>query len=166
MKQETQINNDLAELGKLIHGIEVAMLTTQATDGSLVSRPLQTLEFDASGDLVFFTGADSGKIEELRAHPRVNLSYTCSDRRRYVSVRGEARLDRDQATIDALWSEPQRVFFANGKDDANLVVLRIHICDAAYWDSSGNFIARSFDFARGLLSDAPADLGKHGWLQG
>jgi hypothetical protein len=45
-------------------------------------------------------------------------------------------------------------------------VLRVRVRDAAYWESAGNFVARALDFAKGMLSRDPADLGKHGKLSG
>lgn len=166
MKNELHPSADLTKLGELIEGVEVAMLTTHADDGSLVSRPLQTLEFEASGDLIFFTAADSRKLAELAANPDVNLAYANPHKQIYVSVRGTARTDRARATIDALWSPMQGVFFPGGKNDPNLVVLRVRVRDAAYWESAGNFIVRSLDFAKGLMSHEPRDLGKHGTLAG
>ena len=44
-------DTDLNKLGELIDDIEVAMLTTLASDGSLVSRPLQTLKLRAMGKI-------------------------------------------------------------------------------------------------------------------
>ena len=166
MKNESHATADLEKLGELIDGIEVAMLTTHAADGSMVSRPLQTLELDSSGELVFFTAADSRKIEEMRANPDVNLAYANPGKQIYISVRGNATIDRDRATIDELWSAMQKIFFPQGKDDPNLVVLRVRVRDAAYWESAGNFVARALDFAKGMLSKEPADLGKHGKLSG
>lgn len=164
MKIGTQHGDAWRKLGKLIEGIGVAMLTTRAADDSMVSRPLQTLEFDAGGDLVFFTAADSDKSEELIAHPDVNIAYAHPGSHRYVSIRGHARIDRDRATIDRLWTAPQKIFFPEGKDDPNLVVLRVHVRDAAYWESAGNFVERALDFAKAMISDEPSDLGKHGHL--
>lgn len=164
MKIDIQRSADLRKLGELIDGIEIAMLTTHAADGSMISRPLQTLALDANGELVFFTAADSHKLDELGGHADVNLAYADPGAQRYVSVRGQARIDRDRATIDALWSATQKIFFAGGKDDPDLVVLRVRVRDAAYWESAGNFIARALDFALGMLGDQPSDLGRHGKL--
>ena len=165
MKIDPQRNADLHQLGELVDGIDVAMLTTRAVDGSLVSRPLETLALDADGELVFFTAADSRKVAELEAAPDVNIAYAHPGERRYVSVRGSVRVDRDRATIERLWSVSQNVFFPAGMDDPNLVVLHVRVRDAAWWDVSGNFIARALDFARGMLSESPADLGEHGKLE-
>jgi general stress protein 26 len=166
MKNETQPTADLEKLGELIDGIEIAMLTTHAADGSMVSRPLQTLELDRGGELVFFTSATSRKVDELVHHRDVNLAYANPAKQIYVSVRGTARIDRDRATIDALWSPVQKIFFPKGKDDPDLVVLRVRVRDAAYWESAGNFVARALDFAQGMLSGEPRDLGRHGKLSG
>jgi general stress protein 26 len=166
MKNETQPTADLEKLGELIDGIEIAMLTTHAADGSMVSRPLQTLELDRGGELVFFTSATSRKVDELVRHRDVNLAYSNPAKQIYVSVRGTARIDRDRATIDALWSPVQKIFFPKGKDDPDLVVLRVRVRDAAYWESAGNFVARALDFAQGMLSGEPRDLGRHGKLSG
>jgi general stress protein 26 len=166
MKNATQSTADLEKLGELIDGIEVAMLTTHAADGSMVCRPLQTLEFDRGGELVFFTSVTSRKIDELTANQDVNLAYANSSKQIYVSVRGTARIGRDRATIDALWSPVQKIFFPKGKDDPDLVVLRVRVRDAAYWESAGNFVARALDFAQGMLSREPRDLGRHGKLSG
>src|SRR5699024_2698445 len=102
MKIETGHDDSLRKLGELIEDIEVAMLTTHADDGSLVSRPLQTLKLDANGELVFFTAADSHKVEELTNAGDANLAYADPGKKRYVSVRGRTRIDRDRATIDEL----------------------------------------------------------------
>jgi len=162
-EQHTQ---EMKKLGELIEGIEVAMLTTHASDGSMVSRPLQTLQFDHAGELAFFTAADSGKLEEIAAASDVNIAYANPSKQTYVSIRGTATVDHDAATIEKLWSEPQRIFFKQGKDDPNLIVLRVRVRDAAYWESAGNVLARSLDFAKAYLSKDPQDLGEQGHLRG
>lgn len=166
MKNDAPANTDLHELGELIGDIEVAMLTTHAEDGSLVSRPLQTLKLDAQGELIFFTAANSHKIAELTDDADANLAYAHPGEHRYVSVRGRARMDRNDDTIDELWSIGQKVFFPDGRDDPNLMVLRIRVRDAVYWETADNVVARAFDFARGLLDDKPGDLGRQGRLEG
>ena len=165
MKDDTAASPALTRLAELIQGIEIAMLTTRAADGSMVSRPLQTLQFNGGRELVFFTAADSTKVDELAAHPQVLLSYADPDRRRFVSVRGTASIDRDATTIDALWTPSQRVFFPGGKSDPNLVVLRVLLRDAAWWEPVGNFAMRALDFVRGIISDEPQDLGRHGIIK-
>lgn len=166
MKNKAPADTDLHKLGEFVKDIEVAMMTTRAADGSMVSRPLQTLKLDDNGELIFFTAAESHKIDELTADSTVNLAYADASEQRYVSVRGRARMDRNPDTIDELWSPAQKIFFPDGKGDPNLMVLRIRVQDASYWEGASNFMARAFDFARGMLDESPSDLGEHGHLQG
>lgn len=159
-------NPALKLLAELISDIEIAMLTTRTADGSMVARPLQTLNFDGGDELIFFTAAGSAKVKELSANPDVLLTYADPRRRSFLSVRGTASIDRDAATIDALWSPGQRVFFPEGKNDPRLVVLRVRLRDAAWWQPAGNIATQALDFVRGLVSDQAEDLGEHGVVEG
>jgi hypothetical protein len=72
--REVPLEKKLDDLYELIDGIDIAMLTTHALDGSLVSRPLQTQERTDDVDLWFMTSTDTHKVEELQANPEVNVS--------------------------------------------------------------------------------------------
>ena len=123
--------HDLAPLRSLLKSLPVAMFNTVAHDGSVVARPLQALEFDEDGVLWFATGLDSEKATEIRARPHVGLSFADHHANRFVSVSGPARLVHDREKIDALWSPAMSVFFPQGKDDPNLVLVRVEIERAA-----------------------------------
>jgi general stress protein 26 len=165
MKNHAPADTDMHKLGEMINDIEVTMLTTRAADGSLVSRPLHTLKMDENGEIIFFTAAKSHKVDELTDDAEVNLAYADPGEQRYVSVRGRARMDRDDDTIDELWSPMQKIFFPDGKRDPNLMVLRVRVRDASYWEAGGNFVTRAFDFARAIVDEKPADLGTQGHLE-
>ena len=51
MKVAKQKNGDLARLAVLVRQMKVGMLTTVEPDGSLHSRPLETVEVDPEGCL-------------------------------------------------------------------------------------------------------------------
>ena len=105
-------------------------------------------------------------MEELTDDHGVNLAYADKGENRYVSIRGRARLDRDEDTINELWSPAQKIFFPDGKDDPNLMVLRVRVRDASYWEGASNVIERAFDFAKAMLDDSSSELGTHGHLEG
>ena len=65
MRIEKQKSAELARLASLVRQMKVAMLTTIEPDGSLRSRPLQTLELDGAGRLWFFTHASSPKSSTI-----------------------------------------------------------------------------------------------------
>jgi general stress protein 26 len=105
-------------------------------------------------------------IEEFTDDHGVNLAYADKGESRYVSIRGRARLDRDEETINELWSPTQKICFPESKDDPNLMVLRVRSSDASSWGGASNAVERAFDFAKAMLDDSPGELGTQGHLEG
>ncbi len=151
----------IKHLAELIHDVDVAMLTTIAADGRLVSRPLGTQEVEFDGDLWFATGRDSDKVAEINANPQVNVSYASTNRNTYVSVAGHASIVVDQVKIDALWSPAMKLFFPGGKDDPNLCLIRVDVNSAEYWDGPGNFLGKALYIALTAVTSDPASLSEN-----
>jgi general stress protein 26 len=123
-------------LKELMGDFDTAMLVTRTEDGALRSRPLSIAHNDDDQEALYFsTAIDSPKVSELSADPRVNVCM--QDKHRFVSVTGVARLVRDRALIDKLWSEGWKIWFPKGKDDPSLCILIVEPSEAAYWDASG-----------------------------
>jgi general stress protein 26 len=148
-------NPQFDTLHKLIGEIPIAMLTTATADGTLISRPLQTLEFDADHVLWFATDANSEKAAEIKANPHIGLSY--GDRRdnSYVSVSGPARILRDPQKLDELWTPAMSIFFPQGKEDPDLVLIRVEIERAEYWDGPGTLVGKMLYLAAAALTGNP-----------
>lgn len=153
--------HDLAPLRTLLKSLPVAMFNTVAHDGSVVARPLQALEFDEDGVLWFATGLDSEKATEIRARPHVGLSFADHHANRFVSVSGPARLVNDREKIDALWSPAMSVFFPQGKDDPNLVLVRVEIERAEYWDGPATFVGKLLYLAAAAITGDPGVMSEN-----
>ncbi len=151
----------IKHLAQLIDDIDVAMLTTTAPDGRLVSRPLGTQEVEFDGDLWFATGRDSAKVTEILANPQVNVSYASTSRNSYVSVAGRASIVHDRAKIDALWSPAMKLFFPGDKDDPNLCLIKVEVDSAEYWDGPGSFLGKALYIALTAVTDNPASLSEN-----
>lgn len=152
MQDEDTRAEAAARLWHLISGIDIAMLTTIAPDGSLVSRPLQTQKAECDGRLWFMTDFRTHKIEEIRAHPQVNVAYADADDNKYVSVKGNAEVLRDQARIDELWSPAHALFYEQGKDDPNIALLCVTIESAEYWDGPSNRVTQAIGFVAARIT--------------
>ena len=140
-------NQFSARLGELLKGIDIAMLTTLGDAGYPVSRPLSTQDTSYDGEVIwFFTEGDSPKVGEIRRHPKVNLGYASKDKNVYVSIAGDARVLRDQAKIDELWSDALKAFFPKGKDDPNLVLLEVRVRTVEYWEGPSSLIGKLLTF--------------------
>ena len=151
---------DYARLRELIEDIRIAMMTTQDADGTLRSRPLQTLRCADDGILWFFTSASSPKVAEAQAGGwQVNLSYSNPGKQDYVSISGRASLSRDRKMMEALWNKWVEVFFPKGLDDPDLALLRVDIEKAEYWDSPGTAIGRAYAIAKALTTGDKYAIG-------
>ena len=151
----------LEKLRELIKGMHVAMLTTQAADGRLLSRPLGTQGVERDGDLWFVTGFDSEKVREIEDSPQVNVAYASQDANTYVSIAGRASVTRDRATIEAHWTPAMSVFFPQGKDDPNLCMLRIEAQSAEYWDGPGSAAGKALYFVMTAVNKNPGNLSEN-----
>jgi len=153
----------LETLGKLIAGVEIAMLTTVRRDGRLVSRPLRTVAATGpfGGELWFFVRASSHKVEEIEGDPHVNLAYASPEGNTYVSVSGRARLVDNRAKVDELWTPAMELFFPNGRNDHDVVLLRVDVEGAEFWDGPSTFVGQALDLA-GKLVTGEAPLTTHG----
>lgn len=128
---------DLPRLKELIDSICIGLLTTVDLDGSLHTRPVETLRCDADGTLWFFTDHESPKAHELSHDMRVSVGYSKASKNVYVAVAGRARVLRDRALAADLWKPGQRAWYPKGVDDEHLSILRVAIERAEYWETPG-----------------------------
>ena len=145
----------ITTLNGMIKDIKMAMLTTVDDCGALHSRPMATQQVEFDGDLWFFTGADTGKVNEIRHDAQVNVAYAQPDKNRYVSVSGVARLVRDQAKMQELWSPIYKAFFPKGLDDPDLALLHITVQSAEYWDGPSGALVQLTGFVKALVTGQP-----------
>ena len=139
MKVAKQKSQDLARLAALVRQMRIGMLTTIEADGSLRSRPLETVEVDPEGRLWFFTQASSPKSARAEADDhQVNLSYADPRDEDFASISGTARVVRDLEKMRALWSSGLDRWFPRGLDDPDLALLEVRIDKAEYWDEPRN----------------------------
>ena len=164
MQHEAFEGDPVAKLGELLRDIRFAMLTTIDEAGKLVSRPLSTRAIDFDGDLWFFTDDRSEKIAQIQRNPNVNLGYASKDQETHVSVSGTASMLRDQRRIHELWNAIDNAYF-QGKDDPHLVLLKVEVESAEYWDTPGNFFTKTLSFARALATHDPSRLGENATLE-
>ncbi|HXJ21124.1 MAG TPA: pyridoxamine 5'-phosphate oxidase family protein [Polyangia bacterium] len=120
---------------KLIADFETAMLVTRTPEGAVRARPLSIAEKTGDGVLYFSTAIESGKVHDLEhdGHAAVVMQSTG----RYLSLSGDAHIQRDRALIQQLWSESWRVWFPEGPSDPSLCLVVFEPHEADYWDAAG-----------------------------
>ncbi len=132
---------------KLMKDIDIAMFTTVGEGGYLVSRPLSTQAVTFDGERVwFFTEADSPKVAEIKRNRKVNLAYASDKKNTYISVTGDALLNRDPSRIDQFWNDALKAFFPKGKNDPNVALIEVVLHTAEYWDGPSTFVGKAIRF--------------------
>jgi len=155
--------NARKEFLELLKHFDAAMLVTERDD-ELRSRPMAIAESTDDGRLWFVTSVDSAKLDEITENPHVNVAMQAN--RKFLSVSGTTRATRDPDKIDELWSDSLGIWFEEGRNDPELILLEVVPTYAEYWDRSG-FEAAKFMFAAaksaviGEVLDED-DAGAHG----
>jgi general stress protein 26 len=130
---------DKTTLAEVMKQIDICMMTTEAADGHMHSRPMsnnRNVEWD--GTSWFFSNADTPKAEELGHNPKVNLAYSLTEDMVYISLAGRVELVYDDAKKRELWYDGLDRWFPNGPDDDNVVLIKVIGEHARYWSKEGS----------------------------
>jgi general stress protein 26 len=161
MDVQQQDNEELTKVAELVKEMKFAMLTTEELDGTLRSRPMSTMQMDSQGHLWFFTAMSSPKVAEAEQHKQINLSYARSDKQDYLSISGTVEVLRDKQKMQELWTPWIKPWFPDGLEDPDLVLLKVRITEAEYWDSPGSAMVRLYGLAKGILTGNTDALGEN-----
>lgn len=133
----------MEHLRSVIEGVEIAMLTTVGADGKLFSRPMLSIDTEDERYLWFFAHHSSAVVRSILRHPQVNLAYVQPKSERYVSVAGRAERVVDPKRAADLWVPRLQDYFQGGLSDPDLVLLRVDVETAEYWEQPPNWLMRA-----------------------
>jgi general stress protein 26 len=122
----------------LIEGMSVAMLTTSSAEGRLRSRPMIPARHEFDGDVWFFVSGVSPICAEIRERPAVNVAYATPTKDQFVTLSGTAEIVTDRQKLELLWREELRDWFAEGLATPHLVLLRVTVEEAEFWDKQAS----------------------------
>jgi len=151
----------VAELGRFIDGIPVAMVTTIAPDDVLRCRPMLLERLEADATLVFLTHLTSQKAGDVRREPRVNVAFVSDKGDRYISIGGRATVAHDEARFRALWKPTYRAWFPGGPGDPESAIFTVAIDRVDYWDVPTSRFVRLWGVVRALATGQIAESGDH-----
>ena len=123
MSSTDQPDDGTRTVADLLTTSRIAMLTTRAPDGVLMSRPMAVQEVEFDGDLWFFADAASRKVAHVTADPQVNV--TVGSGSTWVSLTGIARVVREPARKRELWNSAVEAWFPDGPDADHVVLLQV-----------------------------------------
>jgi general stress protein 26 len=99
-------------LSDLLNEFKTGMLITRGQAG-LHARPMTIAGLSSAPEIYLVSSIDTPKVQEIEANPKVLLTFQANQQ--FVSLEGQARISRDRAVIDKLWSETWRVWFPEGR---------------------------------------------------
>lgn len=145
---------------ELLDKFNTGMLVTQTTTGELQARPMAIAKHRDGGVLYFATSREAGKMEEIETHPEVAVTMQDSDQQ--LSLTGHAEAVHDRALIERFFHSAWRLWFPEGKDDPNLVLIKIEPVHGAYWDmsKSANKARFVFEAGKAVFEDEQIDTDK------
>ncbi|MEN9678245.1 MAG: ral stress protein 26 [Verrucomicrobiota bacterium] len=128
-------DNQIEKLHGLLKDFSTVMLVTM-DGGECHARPMAVVRVDENTDLWLFTSRESAKVREIEADARVQVlgqnGWTSC-----VVFAGYAQVVADRALIRDLWKPAFKVWFPDGAEDPNIVLLHITGERAEYCDSTG-----------------------------
>ena len=147
------------KLGELLNDFGVSMLVTRTPGGELRGRPMALAEAQPDGTLWFATDRHSAKVDELERDGHV--AVTMQSKTTFVSLSGTASVVDDRAKLAQLWKVEWKVWFPGGKDDPNIVLLRVDGTRGEYWDNSGTSgLKYLIEAGKALVTGTRPDVGE------
>jgi general stress protein 26 len=144
--------DETRKVAELLKDERIAVLTTTAPDGTLMSRPMSLQEVEFDGDLWFFASRSSRKVAHVTANPQINVATAGSSS--WVSLTGHAVVIDDLAKKQQLWNTVVEAWFPDGPEDPDVVLIRVEAASAEYWDSPGGRLASLVSFAKATVTGA------------
>ncbi|MEO6359015.1 MAG: pyridoxamine 5'-phosphate oxidase family protein [Sphingomicrobium sp.] len=117
------------------------MLGLQGVEDSR-TRPM-TVQIDAredgdadDGGTIYFFGARSeALVQNVGESHRAVATFASKDHKVFAHIHGNLILDQDRAVIDRLWNPFIASWYKDGKDDADLALLRFDAEQADVWEA-------------------------------
>lgn len=157
--QKGQMNeNQMEKLREQLQGFDTVVLITQGEDVSGHARPMSVARVDENCDLWFFTGDNSAKVKEIEAgtHAQVIAQDGWTS---CVITTGRVALVRNRAIIHDLWKPAFKVWFPDGADDPNLVLIHFTGERAEYWDNTGaNCLTYLYQAVKAVLQGTTPEI--------
>lgn len=157
--------NNIKELKEKIESVRICMLTTLDAEGKFSSRPMGTAQVEEDGSIWFFTNEYSLKSKEISKDNEVSLGYSDPSNNTYLYVNGRAALVDDQERKKAYFSPPVKVWFPDGVDDPNLILIKVTPAFAEFWDSSSSKMVVAFNMLKAIITGDKSDVGDHGEMK-
>jgi general stress protein 26 len=105
------------------------------------TRPMTAQTHGGRGPIWFFASRDGELLQSLGPSSRAFIAFSSRDHELFATVQGRLQLDDNRAAIDHFWSPFIAAWFAGGKDDPRLALLRFDAEHAQIWLNAASVLA-------------------------
>lgn len=129
-----------AKFWRALHADRTMMLGLDGVEGGH-ARPMTAQAEGDKGPLWFFTSTDNGIVEKLAPGSRATAIFVEKDHDLFATLYGTLSFDKDPATIERLWNPSVAAWYAGGKTDPKLRLLRLDADSAEIWLNESSLFA-------------------------
>lgn len=150
--------NPQAAFWEELEDVNAGMLGLEGA--SMHFQPMAHQSAPDENALYFFTSKSSELVREMpAAGARAHFVVIGEDHDFHACVAGALVADNDRQKIERFWSPVVAAWFAGGKEDPDLTLLRLQLSDGMIWASTDNSIKFGWEIAKANVTDEEPDLG-------
>jgi general stress protein 26 len=97
------------------------------------TRPMTAQFENDQSPLWFFAAKDHALTQKIGPRQRAIATFAAKGHDLFATVQGTLSVNTDRAVVDRLWNRDVAAWYPQGKDDPNLVLLRLDAQQAEIW---------------------------------
>jgi len=158
--------NDEAKkkISDIVEDVKIAMLATNLGNKPLSVVPMYTKKIDDNGNIWFLSAMASDHNVDISKDNDVQLLYSGTSDKKFLSIYGQAQISTDQKIINDLYSKMDNAWF-DGPEDANISIIKFTPTEAAYWSNDDNKLVTLFKLAKAAVTGKDQKIGTSGKIE-
>jgi general stress protein 26 len=151
------------KIKEIAKDVDYCMLVTNMDEKPLSAIPMATKDVDDHGAIWFLSKGDSEHNKNIEKDRDVQLLYSGTSDKEFLSVYGEAFIETNREVIKELYSKVDNAWF-DGEDDPNITAIKVNPIEAYYWDNKDNKMVTMFKLSMAAVTGKNQDIGEKGKL--
>ena len=116
----------------------------------------------ATGEIWFITSIETDLVRAVGLGGRAQYCLASKAQDLHASMSGTLEQVDDPEKLDSLWSPFASAWFAEGREDPKIILLRLTLLDAELWASSESAVVMGIEMVRAAISPSHSpDLADH-----
>lgn len=158
--ETADLDTSLDFIWTTVDRIRTGMLTTFS--GEIIrGRPMTAIPRWEQNTIWFFADRAAHAEADIHRDPRACVAFADPRDQTYVSLTGKVSLHKDEDLKKDLWNIAVDVYFPNGPEDPDVVLIGFEPEEGEYWDSPSNPILLAVKFVQAKLTNERPDLGEN-----